>query len=102
MLWCRGTRDAAVAANIRLKSSAKPAEKKKEKKKKREKKKSKASEPSEAAVTAIRRGYDQIGEEPALTMRDHKADQTQVYSHKLVLNGREFNMITLISDHSDL
>ena len=91
MASIRGMRDAAKAANIRIKSSSvKPAEKKKKEKKK---KKSKASEPSEAAATAIQRGYDQIGEEPALTMRDHKADQTQVYSHKLVLNGREFNMM---------
>ena len=94
MASIRGTRDAAVAANIRLKSSAKPAEtKKREKKETKKKKKSKAPELSEAAVTAIQRGYDEIGQEPALTMRDHKADQTQEYSHKLVLNGREFNMI---------
>jgi len=87
----RGKRDAAKVANRRIKSSSvKPAE---EKKKEKKKKKSKASEQSDAAAVAIRRGYDEIGQEPALTMRDHKADQTQEYSHKLVLNGREFNLM---------
>ena len=88
----RGKRDAAKVANRRIKSSSvKPAE---EKKKEKKKKKSKVPELSEAAVAAIRRGYDEIGEEAApLTMRDHKADQTQEYSHKLVLNGHEYNMM---------
>ena len=84
----RGTRTAAKKAKEKIMSAPpKTAAKTKKKRKK------KVPELSKAAAAAIQRGYGEIGEDPAFTMRDHKAAGTQEYSHALVLNGHEYNIM---------